>query len=208
MQALALWLTVGALQLLTAVHGGPQQQRFVAPDITWSLSKVQNFAWENCGPPSEPAIIKSLSVSPDPIAVPGDVTVSASGANTISLCAPLKATVILEKKLGDIWIKVPCVDQLGSCTYDDTCTMLDSLIPPGEPCPPPLQSYGIPCHCPFKAGTYTLPSSEFFIPNMDLPSFLTNGDYKMKVVLSNGDQEMSCTKLSFSLQAENIHAKL
>ncbi|XP_032067003.1 ganglioside GM2 activator [Thamnophis elegans] len=202
MQALALWLTVGSLQLLTAVHGGPQQQRFVAPDITWSLSKVQNFAWENCGPPSEPAMIKSLSVSPDPIAVPGDVTVSVTGSSTIILSAPLKASVILEKKLGDMWIKIPCVDQLGSCTYDDTCAMLDSLIPPGEPCPQPLQSYGIPCHCPFKAGTYNLPSSEFFIPNMDLPTFLTNGDYKMRVVLSNGAQEMSCTKFSFSLQSE------
>ncbi|XP_058021745.1 ganglioside GM2 activator [Ahaetulla prasina] len=202
MQALALWLTVGALQLLAAVHGGPQQQRFVAPDIAWSLSKVQNFAWENCGPPSEPAMIKSLSVSPDPIAVPGDVTVTASGASTIVLSAPLKAVVILEKKLGDIWIKVPCVDDIGSCIYDDTCALLDSFTPPGEPCPQPLQSYGLPCHCPFKAGTYSLPSSEFFIPNMDLPSFLTNGDYKMRVVLSNGDQEMSCTKLSFSLQSE------
>ncbi|KAG8128511.1 putative Ganglioside GM2 activator protein [Naja naja] len=202
MQALALWLTVGALQLLTAVQGGPQQQRFVAPDITWSLSKVQNFAWENCGPPSEPAIIKSLSVSPDPIAIPGDVTVAASGASTILLSAPLKAVVILEKKLGEMWIKIPCVDDVGSCTYDDVCALLDSLIPPGQPCPQPLQSYGLPCHCPFKAGTYNLPSSEFFIPNMDLPSFLTNGDYRVRAVLSNGDQELSCTKLSFSLQAE------
>ncbi|XP_070595156.1 ganglioside GM2 activator [Erythrolamprus reginae] len=202
MQALALWLTVGVLQLLSAVHGGPQKQHFFAPNITWSLSKVQNFAWENCGPPSEPAMIKSLSVSPDPIAVPGDVTVIASGASTILLCSPLKATVILEKKLGDIWLKIPCVDELGSCTYEDTCALLDSLIPPGQPCPEPLQSYGIPCHCPFKAGTYSLPSSEFFIPNMDLPSFLTNGDYRMRVVLSNGDQEMACTKLAFSLQSE------
>lgn len=203
MQALALWLTLGALQLWAAVHGGPQQQRFVVPDMKWSVSKVQNFAWENCGPPSEPGVIKSLSVSPDPIAVPGDVTVSVSAASTIIFTAPLKAVVTLEKKLGDMWLKIPCVDELGSCVYDDLCAILDSLVPPGQPCPQPLQSYGIPCHCPFKAGTYTLPSSEFFIPNMDLPSFLTNGDYRLRVVLSNGDQELACTKYSFSLKAGN-----
>ncbi|KAM6471547.1 ganglioside GM2 activator [Liasis olivaceus] len=203
MQALALWLTLGALQLWAAVHGGPQQQRFVVPDVRWSLHKIQNFAWENCGPPSEPGVIKSLSVSPDPIAVPGDVTVSVSVANTIIFTAPLKADVTLEKKLGDIWIKVPCVDQLGSCIYDDLCIFLDGFFPPGQTCPEPLLSYGLPCHCPFKAGSYSLPSSEFFIPNMDLPSFLTNGDYRMRVVLSNGDQELACSKLSFSLQSEN-----
>lgn len=56
-----------------------------------------------------------------------------------------------EKALGDLWIQLPCIDQVGSCTYDDACAMLDNLIPPGSPCPEPLLTYGIPCHCPFKA---------------------------------------------------------
>lgn len=57
----------------------------------------------------------------------------------------------MEKALGDLWIQLPCIDNLGSCTYDDVCTILDNLIPPGTACPEPLQTYGIPCHCPFKA---------------------------------------------------------
>lgn len=58
---------------------------------------------------------------------------------------------MVEKALGDLWIQLPCIDQLGSCTYDDVCSILDELIPPGTPCPEPLLTYGIPCHCPFKA---------------------------------------------------------
>lgn len=62
-----------------------------------------------------------------------------------------QTVLVVEKALGDLWIQLPCIDQLGSCTYDDICTILDTLIPPGTPCPEPLLTYGIPCHCPFKA---------------------------------------------------------
>lgn len=63
----------------------------------------------------------------------------------------LQAVLVVEKALGDLWIQLPCIDELGSCTYDDVCTILDNLIPPGTTCPEPLLTYGIPCHCPFKA---------------------------------------------------------
>ncbi|XP_054833825.1 ganglioside GM2 activator [Eublepharis macularius] len=203
MQAVLLTLTLCALQLCPAVLGGPQHQRFVLGG-GWplKLTRVHNFAWKNCDP-SDPARIKSLNIIPDPIRIPGDVTVSVSGATTITLEAPMTAIVTLEKKIGDMWLKVPCVDQLGSCTYDDVCAILDSLVPPGQPCPEPLHSYGIPCRCPFKAGSYGLPSTDLYIPNMDLPSFLTNGDYRLKVILKNHEQEFGCVMVSFSLHAES-----
>lgn len=57
----------------------------------------------------------------------------------------------VEKEVAGFWAKVPCVDQIGSCTYEDFCQIIDTVIPPGEPCPEPLHTYGLPCHCPFKA---------------------------------------------------------
>nr|XP_003217536.1 PREDICTED: ganglioside GM2 activator [Anolis carolinensis] len=202
MPSSALGLAFLAFQLCPAVLGGAWQ-RFAVVDRGWPLfaTKVENFQWENCGPSSEPAGIKSLSVSPDPVVIPGDVTVSACVYTSIGITSPLKAVVTLEKRLGEMWLKIPCVEELGSCTYDDICAKLDAIIPPGQPCPEPLLTYGIPCHCPFKAGTYNLPSSEVYIPDVDLPSFLTNGDYRIQVVLSNGDQELSCSKISFSLHS-------
>ncbi|XP_066471866.1 ganglioside GM2 activator [Tiliqua scincoides] len=200
MRALAVILC--ALQLWPAVLGGPHSHQFVLGHHKQSV-QVQNFAWSNCGPSSNPSIVRTLFLSPDPIVIPGELTVNVVASTTLALEAPLKAEVVLEKKLGEMWLKLPCVEDVGSCTYPDFCATLDSVIPPGQQCPEPLQSYGIPCHCPFKAGTYSLPPSIFYIPNMDLPSFLTNGDYKLQLILSNGDQQMGCLKMSFSLMAAN-----
>lgn len=146
---------------------------------------------------------------------------------------------MVEKALGDLWIQLPCIDRMGSCTYDDVCSMLDEVIPPGTPCPEPLLTDGIPCHCPFKAvrpspcgdggsatgyhcalrcrtglladllstcplspqGSYSLPASDFDVPDVELPSWMTNGNYRVRVVVSNGGEELSCVKLAFSLHS-------
>lgn len=53
--------------------------------------------------------------------------------------------------MAGFWVKIPCVEEVGSCHYPDACDILNQLIPPGQDCPEPLHSYGLPCHCPFKA---------------------------------------------------------
>lgn len=205
MQAAVLSLALCALQLWPAARAGPEHQRFAILDRKWPmrLAKIGSFQWENCGPSSDPAVIKSLSVQPSPIEIPGKVTVAASVSSTVGIEAPVQVDVTLEKRLGEIWIKIPCMDGVGSCTYEDGCAKLETLIPPGVPCPEPLLTYGIPCRCPFKAGCYNLPPSEFFIPKIELPSFLTNGDYKIRAVMKSGDQELACVQVSCSLQAQS-----
>lgn len=59
--------------------------------------------------------------------------------------------MILEREVAGFWVKVPCVEELGSCHYPDVCDILDQVIPPGLDCPEPLRTYGLPCHCPFKS---------------------------------------------------------
>ncbi|XP_055783716.1 ganglioside GM2 activator-like isoform X2 [Salvelinus fontinalis] len=121
-------------------------------------AKIFGFSWENCGKPDDPAVLKTLTLSPDPITVPGDLKASASGNTTVELAAPLAVNVTLEKEMAGFWINVPCVEKMGSCHYADVCDLLNQLIPPGQDCPEPLHTYGIPCHCPFKAmaGPHTL----------------------------------------------------
>ncbi|KAG5852255.1 ganglioside GM2 activator-like [Anguilla anguilla] len=164
-------------------------------------TKILGFSWENCGKPADPAVLKSLDLSPDPIGIPGDVTASAAGTTTVGLVAPLSLNVTLEKEVAGFWIKVPCVEELGSCHYPDGCQLLDMLIPPGQDCPEPLHTYGIPCHCPFKAGDYSLPKSDFYLPNVDLPYWLTNGNYKVEGVLGSNGQELGCLKVALSLHS-------
>ncbi|KAJ8282137.1 hypothetical protein COCON_G00046560 [Conger conger] len=164
--------------------------------------KVLGFSWENCGKQDDPAVLKSLDLSPDPISIPGDVTASASGTTTVELAAPLALNLTLEKEVAGFWVKVPCLDELGSCHYPDGCELLDTIFPPGQDCPEPLHTYGIPCHCPFKAGDYSLPQSEFQLPKVDLPYWLTNGNYRVKGVLGSKGQELGCLKVALSLHSD------
>lgn len=61
-----------------------------------------------------------------------------------------QVNITLEKEVAGFWVKIPCMDELGSCHYADACGILTQLIPPGQDCPEPLHTYGLPCHCPFK----------------------------------------------------------
>ena len=57
-----------------------------------------------------------------------------------------KVSVQVQKKVGFFWVDVPCVDKVGSCDYEDIC--LDIPFPPGQPCPEPFLTLGLPCNCP------------------------------------------------------------
>ncbi|XP_070818813.1 ganglioside GM2 activator [Chaetodon trifascialis] len=166
-----------------------------------TTTQILGFDWKNCGQPDDPAVLKTLTVSPDPISIPGDLTASASGSTSVELSAPLSLNVTLEKEVAGFWVKVPCVEELGSCHYPDVCDVLDQLIPPGQDCPEPLHTYGLPCRCPFKAGSYSLPQSDFYLPNMDLPYWLTNGNYRVQGVLGSEDKELGCVQVALSLHS-------
>uniref|UniRef100_A0A3P8RZD4 Ganglioside GM2 activator n=1 Tax=Amphiprion percula TaxID=161767 RepID=A0A3P8RZD4_AMPPE len=165
-------------------------------------AQILGFDWKNCGQPDAPAVLKSLNVSPDPIAIPGDLTASASGSTSVELAAPLAVNVTLEKEVAGFWVKIPCVEELGSCHYQDGCDILNQLIPPGQDCPEPLHTYGLPCHCPFKAGSYSLPQSDFYLPYVDLPYWLTNGNYRVQGVLGSGGKELGCLKVALSIHSD------
>lgn len=148
-------------------------------------------------------------------------------------------------------MKIPCVDEMGSCSYPNVCDILDMLIPPGSDCPEPLHTCGLPCHCPFKAvshtstnicvqrgergrlsfnlepfeteskgindsgrkvsvhlvwfcspqGSYSLPKSDFYVPYMDLPFWLTNGNYRVQVVLGSRGKELGCLLITLSIES-------
>ncbi|TWW55445.1 ganglioside GM2 activator [Takifugu flavidus] len=190
----ALSITIGLLAVLTEV-------RFCSSTLRKKVTKIQGFDWKNCGGPDVPAVLKSLTVSPDPIAIPGPLTASASGSTSVELSAPLPLNITLEKKVAGFWVKVPCVEELGSCHYRDACDVLNQLIPPGQDCPEPLHTYGLPCRCPFKDGSYSLPQTQFYLPHMDLPHWLTNGDYRVQGVLGKDGKELGCLKLFLSVHS-------
>ena len=112
-----------------------------------------------------------------------------------------QAELTVQKEMAGLWVKVPCVEQIGSCTYEDVCDILDIFLPPGEPCPEPLHTYGLPCHCPFKEGKYSLPESVFTLPHLDLPGFLSTGNYQIQNILSSREKHLGCFKINVSVEA-------
>lgn len=54
---------------------------------------------------------------------------------------------MISKKAAGVWIKLPCIDNFGSCDYPDLCQILSSV---GD-CPDPITSSGLGCQCPFKS---------------------------------------------------------
>ncbi|XP_019482770.1 PREDICTED: ganglioside GM2 activator isoform X2 [Hipposideros armiger] len=135
------------LIVLGLLLAGPEALAKVLLEQSFRFS---NFSWENCDDGKDPVVIKSLTVEPNPIVEPGNVTVSVETQTSVTLDAPLKVELTVQKEVVGFWVKVPCVEQTGSCTYEDMCDILDTFIPPGELCPEPLHTYGLPCHCPFK----------------------------------------------------------
>lgn len=60
--------------------------------------QIQGFDWKNCGGPDVPAVLKSLTMSPDPIAIPGALSASASGSTSVELSAPLSVSSVLARQ--------------------------------------------------------------------------------------------------------------
>ncbi|CAH2276064.1 ganglioside GM2 activator-like [Pelobates cultripes] len=171
--------------------------------IPWRLTTVNGFSWANCDAESLPGKIKSLTLHPDPITIPGDVSIATVLSTNVPVESPLKIAITAEKELFGEWVKVPCLDNLGSCTYDDACSILDALIQPGQECPEPLRTYDLPCHCPFKKGSYSLPDTSIKIPNLSLPSWLASGNYRVTGVMSHENEEIGCAKFTFSLESSD-----
>uniref|UniRef100_A0A3Q4MRZ6 Ganglioside GM2 activator n=1 Tax=Neolamprologus brichardi TaxID=32507 RepID=A0A3Q4MRZ6_NEOBR len=148
------------------------------------IFKVLGFDWKNCGPPDAPAVLKTLTMSPDPISIPGDLTASASGSTVVELGAPLSVSTLI---YGCYWTKVSNhITQLQLCGYLCDQSSLPALMTL------PLCSQG----------SYTLPQSIFYLPNIDLPYWLTNGDYRVQGVLGSQGKELGCLKVTLSIHSD------
>lgn len=64
---------------------------FLAAICPW-LSQLGSFSWDNCDAGKDPAVINSLTLEPDPIAIPGNLTITAEAKTSAVLSDPLKVS--------------------------------------------------------------------------------------------------------------------
>ncbi|WAR00002.1 SAP3-like protein [Mya arenaria] len=161
----------------------PEQQR---------VPKLTSFVWKDCGGKSALVNIKSLSISPDPLSFPGTLNVAADFLVKKALVKPLKADLTLYRKVLGRYIRLPCIDDFGSCTYDDVCSLLQQV----QQCPKPLTDLGLNCQCPIKAKGYSLQKTGFDIG----ASIIPEGDYRVLANVTLNGAEATCLDLTLSIQ--------
>ncbi|WAR00003.1 SAP3-like protein [Mya arenaria] len=130
--------------------------------------RLTSFSFKDCGGAGALVNINSLSITPDPVVFPGPLNVATDFKINSPLGQPLKGDLYIAKKVLGKYIKLPCIDNFGSCSYADLCVLLEQVQ-----CPDPIVRIGIDCTCPLKANSYSLPKTEF---DVDV-SFIPAGDY-------------------------------
>ncbi|BFZ15278.1 hypothetical protein BsWGS_18317 [Bradybaena similaris] len=151
-------------------------------------ARLTTYKYDNCGNPSkEVGNITSLIIGPDPLQFPGPLYVEFSGVAKQTVQSPITVALLLEIKVGNNYVKIPCISQIGSCTYEDVCELLSQITE----CPAPLVSAGIPCQCPFPQGAYNLPRTEF---DVTVPVFPA-GDYHAVANITSSTTSVACVEL-------------
>ncbi|KAJ8298383.1 hypothetical protein KUTeg_024914 [Tegillarca granosa] len=100
---------------LTHVHLSYKKPEFHANVHTKQEVQIispQDFSFKDCG--GKIAHAYSLTVSPDPLQFPGTATLSFNATLSAELKSPLQASLLIKKKVGTKFIKLPCVDMFGS----------------------------------------------------------------------------------------------
>lgn len=138
-------------------------------------------------------VVRQINITPNnPVQIPGSLTFSFD-INVLKDINTLSVQVLMMYKSQGTFIKVPCLADIGSCTYD-VCDLLTNV----QQCPDELQKHNINCQCPFNKGTYTEPG---FTTDIDADVFPT-GEYFVNATMTSGGDFVGCYTADFTLEAE------
>jgi len=175
------------------------------------LSRNQNppvepmsFSWADCGPATAPIHLSILKIVPDPIILGDNITIFADGSTKVDFTPQIGVSVslVIETKVFGYWVKVPCVDNIGSCTYSDPCALMANDV---HLCPT-ITPYGLPCKCPIKANSYGTPTKGIVAHTRNPGySWLTSGDYRVTATLNGpASSVLGCIQVTASLGPSRV----
>merc|ERR1711988_368626 len=96
--------------------------------------------------------IHKLDVIPHPIRLPGSLSL-VYDIEVLKDLDDLNIKIKLEKKFGFRWVKMPCIQGIGSCSYDDICSVLSTVFE--KRCPAQMDGLDYTCTCPFPPKRFT-----------------------------------------------------
>lgn len=152
---------------------------------------LKTFSYKDCGGSNALININAVSVTPDPIVFPGPLNVMTNFRINSDVGSPMVGDLLIEKKVLGKFVKIPCIDDFGSCHYPDLCELLEQVQ-----CPDPIVRIGIDCTCPLKKNSYSLPKTEFEVDASIIPA----GDYHAVGNVTYMGQQAACLELMLSFE--------
>lgn len=99
----------------------------IPENIARRLESDSGRIWSDCTSPSSPVHLTRLNIEPRPVSLPGDLLFTLEGYTNRTLgSSALHLDIVREGSWFNI--PIPCFRKIGSCTYDDMCTMLEEMI--------------------------------------------------------------------------------
>lgn len=157
-----------------------------------------------CSAPGSAISLQFIQVTPMPIVHPGNPNFQLKLDMIRGLMGKIKTNVNLQRTINGLTLSVRCFlageNYFGSCSYDDLCEVIemyhDALHPDHS-----IDDHGHEHSCPFNYSPGLLDVNfDFYLPSIaqtDL-SFLSIGEYDMKIDLSDSLGPLGCLELKFS----------
>lgn len=130
-----------------------------------------------------------------------NLTVGGSVKSTYTLGGnAISAQLVLEKDVYGVYVEIPCIDHIGSCTYDDLCGLMKNNT--NRLCPI-FKKLNLPCPCPFAPGVYKVATQNVAtkVP-ANLPSWLETGTYYAQVQLFDGNTNIFCVEVYAAIKVK------
>ena len=96
---------------------------------------------------------------------------------------------------------------VGSCVYNDLCTIVQQLVPDSfnpTACPPELADYGIDCKCPFniRDGLIEVIDTELDLPDAStsIATFLASGDFDIIIKTNVANAPYGNVQIKFTVK--------
>ncbi|CAI9738412.1 Hypothetical predicted protein [Octopus vulgaris] len=165
--------------------------------------------WNQCGGQNV-FLLKNLDIQPMPMNLPGKIKLDLQ-ATALKQLNGSDVTVTIRRSTFFGHVKIPCLFQVGSCTYHDSCTLLKrmkdenwggmmaNIIIQVESY---FSTHNINLNCPVSKQSLTISSMNVTLPNIpSYLSFLASGSYKVDVnmVDRHTKEQTFCLHVEFGI---------
>ncbi|GFG40498.1 hypothetical protein Cfor_06510 [Coptotermes formosanus] len=105
--------------------------------------------------------------------------------------------VSMKRQVLGAWVKVPCIKDFGSCTYEDLCNY---GYEEDTTCPASFVENHVPCRCPVPQGLYNIPSDLRISEAGTRLGVFVKGKYHATVHVVRNQSELACYIASFTIK--------